>query len=80
MNEIIRAVFRHERTLIKWSGQLSREFAKQHKLNKRFSRWLAALSIGLIMEDYNLYKTDQKVKELENALDEAIAKKAENEE
>lgn len=68
MNEIIRAVLRHERTLTKWSVQLTKEFAKQKKINKRFGRAIAALGAALVFEDYNLYQTDKKVKDLENKL------------
>jgi len=81
MNELIRAIMRHERTLTRWGMQLSKDFARQKKINKRFTKALIALGAAFAFEDYNLYQTDKKVKDLERKIDEMqMAKENNNEE
>lgn len=68
MDEIFRTVMRHERTLTRWSTQLCKDWRKQRKTNKRLTRAVVALALGIIYEDYNLYKSDQRIKALEEKL------------
>jgi len=65
MNELIRIAMRHEKTLTRWSMQLCKDWAKQRKINKWLTRGFIASMMAFVYEDWNLYKTDMKVKELE---------------
>jgi len=68
MNELIRIAMRHERVIARWSVQLCKDWAKQRKTNKRLTHGLLALAAAFVYEDWNLYKTDQKIKELETKI------------
>lgn len=74
MNEVIRTVMRHERILTRWSAQLCKDFAKQRKTNRKFAVAILGLTAAFIYEDYNLYKTDQQVKELRAKLNKQESK------
>lgn len=77
METLMREVLRQERTLCRWSKQLTKDWAKQRKTNKRFTRAIVALAAAVFYEDYNLYKSDQRIKALEDRLKETDNKNEE---
>jgi len=80
MEVLMREVMRHERTLCRWGQQLAKDWAKQRKTNKRLTRAIIVLGAAIFYEDYNLYKSDQRIKALEDKLNETKEKAKENEE
>lgn len=77
MDELIRIAMRHEAIFKTWGVHLNKDFARQRRTNRWFGFLISVLGGAVVVEDFNLYQTDKKLKELEKQIAE-LKKEEEN--